>query len=179
MNRIWIDGREYAGPEDMPPEVRRDYERALAMGEDSDGDGIPDFVEMRSGEESSVGDSTEIRTSTEIVINGETFSSWDDVPEGSRRLFHRVMDDFPHADRLLRGAGRPGEFFEKLADPDDLGDGPGSEPTIRMSTTLRTSTGDPRPTSGREVRIELGGGVGWYVALALALLLIWVLFFGG
>jgi len=50
VSPIWIDGREYAGPEAMSPEVRRDYERALSMGKDRDGDGIPDFVEIGSQE---------------------------------------------------------------------------------------------------------------------------------
>jgi len=89
------------------------------------------------------------------------------------------MGGFPHADKLLEGLDGPSEFFEKLTDPNEDRGEVNSEPEIRMSTTVQTSSLGPRPARGREVRINLGGGTGWVVALALALLLIWVFFFGG
>ena len=43
--RIIVNGREYAGPEEMPPETRAAYEGAMGVFADSDGDNIPDLFE--------------------------------------------------------------------------------------------------------------------------------------
>jgi hypothetical protein len=42
---IVINGREYESADEMPPEIREVYERALALTADADGNGVPDVLE--------------------------------------------------------------------------------------------------------------------------------------
>lgn len=43
--KIVINGREYASADEMPPEIREVYERALALTADADANGVPDVLE--------------------------------------------------------------------------------------------------------------------------------------
>ena len=47
ITRITVNGRTYASVEEMPPEVRREYERAMGqLMTDRDGNGVPDLFEQ-------------------------------------------------------------------------------------------------------------------------------------
>lgn len=45
VRKIVINGREYASADEMPPEIREVYERALALTADADANGVPDVLE--------------------------------------------------------------------------------------------------------------------------------------
>ena len=45
QTRITVNGREHQRVDEMPPEVRRQYERAMSMLADADGNGVPDILE--------------------------------------------------------------------------------------------------------------------------------------
>jgi hypothetical protein len=46
--KLSINGKEYASVDDMPPEVRELYEKAMSA-LDKDGNGVPDFAEGKGG----------------------------------------------------------------------------------------------------------------------------------
>jgi hypothetical protein len=62
------NGKEYANPDEMPPEIRTAYEQALAKGHIS----------------------TRPQT-TKITINGKTYESADDIPENLRPMYDQAM----------------------------------------------------------------------------------------
>ncbi len=59
QTKIVFNGREFSGPDDMPPEIRKAYEEVMSgVLTDSDRDGIPDIVENGGG----AGIFTDVRT---------------------------------------------------------------------------------------------------------------------
>jgi hypothetical protein len=48
-DKIVFNGKEYSSPDEMPPEVRRTYDRMLQMLPDEDRTGVPDLFEGKSG----------------------------------------------------------------------------------------------------------------------------------
>ena len=83
--RILFNGQEYAGPEAMPPDVRRAYERALAAFADADRNGIPDILERGA-----LGNVVVIRQSS-ITVNGKDLTSVGEMPAPVRQLYEQAM----------------------------------------------------------------------------------------
>jgi hypothetical protein len=90
--RIVVNGREYAGPEQLPAELRSEYEQAMAALADKNGNGIPDILEMHlGGAISPPGDSpVRVVTSHEIVIDGQSFDNFDQIPVDKRKLVEDI-----------------------------------------------------------------------------------------
>lgn len=96
QTRITVNGREYASVADMPPEVRQQYERAMSVLADKDGNGVPDVLEGLGAVESRTFDddgnavvSSEV-TSSHYVINGKSYARLEDVPAELRELIRRA-----------------------------------------------------------------------------------------
>src|SRR4051812_14736764 len=67
--KITINGQSYESVDQMPPEVRKQYETAMSMLADRDGNGIPDVLEGK-------GEGPKAFTSvSRVVVNGKTFST--------------------------------------------------------------------------------------------------------
>ncbi len=79
-NRITINNRTYGSVEEMPPDVRAQYERAMAALPDENHNGVPDILEQNGATHVS-----KITTVTRLVINGREYSSLEDVPPDLRR----------------------------------------------------------------------------------------------
>jgi hypothetical protein len=69
--RIRYQGQEYSNPNDLPPDARAAYERALA----GQGNVIPSGGKM-----------------TQFVVNGQPFSSPAEMPEAERKLYEDAME---------------------------------------------------------------------------------------
>jgi hypothetical protein len=90
--RITVNGKEYRGVEEMPPEVRRQYARAMSMLADKDGNGVPDILEGGASITSTTFDhagdaliTTEV-TKSDVVVNGQRYARLEDVPAELREL---------------------------------------------------------------------------------------------
>ena len=68
-----VNGKEYAALEEMPPELREAYERAL-----------------RSGAGVSI-EKPQVSVESKIVFNGQEYRSPDAMPEEVRRVYQSVM----------------------------------------------------------------------------------------
>ena len=53
--KITVNGKTYASVEEMPAEVRQQYERAMSMLPDRDGNGVPDVLEGKGPPPDGVG----------------------------------------------------------------------------------------------------------------------------
>jgi hypothetical protein len=82
--KIVFNGQEYEGVDAMPPDVRKEYERALANLRESGGEEILSILQ-RGGE-------TDIKaTVREFVVNGKKYDSVEAMPPEVRRAYERAM----------------------------------------------------------------------------------------
>jgi len=69
---IRCNGQDYASAEEMPPDIRRAYEQAMASMKDS------------GGVQGS-------KTSTRIILNGKDYASVEEMPLDVRQLYERAI----------------------------------------------------------------------------------------
>ena len=83
--RITVDGKTYASVEEMPADVRREYEETIGrLLADRDGNGVPDVFESGTVEGADV---ARVTTTSEVYeINGRRYDSLDDVPPEFREM---------------------------------------------------------------------------------------------
>jgi hypothetical protein len=89
---ITINGQTYNSIQDLPPDIRRQYEAAMQLL--SKNSGLP--IDPKAGDVliSTTADpghhafkTFSTMTTSRIVINGKEYSRWEDVPFASRALF--------------------------------------------------------------------------------------------
>ncbi len=79
-----LNGKEYDGIEAMPPDVRRDYEAVLESLKNTGGEEVLSLLER--------GDRTSIKaTFREIVVNGKTYGSIEEMPAEVRRVYEQAV----------------------------------------------------------------------------------------
>jgi hypothetical protein len=119
--KITINGREYDSPEQMPPDVRKIYDGALAMGapllEDRDGNGVPDLLEGKAGFKLAA------RVAKALLVNGVKYNSPDEMPPDVRQLYEQTM--------AKAKAGGSGVKID----------------TVRFAPTFTFRIGGPRPAA--------------------------------
>jgi hypothetical protein len=109
---ITVNGQEYSSIDQMPPEVRQEYERAMSFLADHHGDGIPDLLEH--ARKANVGAATStpaiadksksfstVIQSTRYVVNGRQYDRLEDVPAHLQKAIVRseqpLLDTMPTA----------------------------------------------------------------------------------
>ena len=98
---IVIDGKTYKSVEEMPEDVRRNYESALSQLADNDRNGIPDALEnlvsLTDQNKDGLPDafkglsSNIIASSTKIIANGTEYNSLDELPPDIRAKYEQAM----------------------------------------------------------------------------------------
>ena len=81
---ILIDGKTYKSVDEMPEEVRREYERAISSLKDQNGNRIPDIVEGTAGEKV-------VANAIKIIVDGKEFNSIDQLPPEARAKYEKAM----------------------------------------------------------------------------------------
>jgi hypothetical protein len=83
-NLIVIDGKTYTSPNEMPPDVRAKYEKAMRPLRDQDRDGVPDLFNAAS--------STQVVSSTnKFVVDGREYKGIEDLPPEARAKYEQAM----------------------------------------------------------------------------------------
>ena len=90
VGRITVNGKTYSSVDEMPPDVRRQYEQAMqsAMA-DRDGNGVPDIFEhpTSAGSATSVG----VNSVQHFTVNGKSYDRIEDVPAEFRHAMEKAM----------------------------------------------------------------------------------------
>src|SRR5215216_7409097 len=98
---IVIDGKTYRSVDEMPEDVRRQYEQAMSSLKDQNGNripdafennlltdknrnGIPDIIDTTSGEKI-------FANTMKILVDGKEFNSLDDLPPEARAKYEKAM----------------------------------------------------------------------------------------
>jgi hypothetical protein len=73
--KIVVNGQEYSSPDQLPPEAREAYDRAMGALADRDSNGIPDVLEVALEKATAApagesGTAVQIYTSHKIIVNG-------------------------------------------------------------------------------------------------------------
>jgi hypothetical protein len=94
-NQIFFNGQTYASLEDMPPEAREAYQKLMGLLADQDGNGVPDLVDgLRQGQPPDAllkPLASAMSSFTQIVYNGQAFSSVEAMPPEARRAYEQAL----------------------------------------------------------------------------------------
>ena len=99
---IVIDGKTYNSVNEMPEDVRRQYEQAMSSFKDQDSNRVPDVLESNNlfadNNRNGIPDSLEngpgapiIANAVKVVVDGKEFNSLDDLPPEARRKYEQAM----------------------------------------------------------------------------------------
>jgi hypothetical protein len=98
--KIVLNGKEYDGIDAMPPDVRKDYEAVLESLKTTGGEEVLSLLQR--------GDRTSIKTTfREIVVNGKTYGSVDEMPVEVRRMYEQAVARMGSAAAAGSAAPRP------------------------------------------------------------------------
>ena len=87
--KIVINGREYDGIDQMPPDVRQQYLQLVGSLGDADRNGVPDVLE-RPG-------SSSVEVNTSIIYNGREYKDRSELPAEVREILERMPPPQPGA----------------------------------------------------------------------------------
>ena len=98
---IVIDGKTYKSVDEMPEDVRRNYESVMSQLGDNDRNGIPDvlenFTNLSDQNKNGMPDSIEgmisnvISSTTKIIANGTEYNNLDELPPDVRAKYEQAM----------------------------------------------------------------------------------------
>jgi hypothetical protein len=98
---IVIDGKTYRSVDEMPEDVRRNYESAMRQLGDENRDGIPDALEnltnLADQNQNGMPDSIEgmisnvVSSTTKIFAEGKEYNSLDELPPDIRAKYEQAM----------------------------------------------------------------------------------------
>lgn len=84
QTRINVNGKDYSSVDDMPPDVRRQYNETMKLLADRDGNGVPDVFEGKFPPGKNVNVTTV--TSSSVMFNGKMLNSAEELPDEVRNL---------------------------------------------------------------------------------------------
>ena len=164
---IVIDGKTYKSVDEMPEDVRRNYENAM-RDLDKNQNGVPDMLEnMKSFAnvnkdgmpDAFAGLVSNVISSTKIIADGKTYNSLDELPPEIRAKYDQAMSSMD--------ANRNGvpDFMEGMM---NLPNQPTNNVAVTFGTaSLTPASRQPMPVSSA---IELESSGGWMLSLAGVLL---------
>lgn len=152
-----INGRTYHSLDEMPPDVRRQYDRMMQLLADRDGNGIPDGIEHPE------------RITTDPLIGTVSESS---IIVSSTRMFEDGKE--------VTSADLPADIREKISQA--FGDAQTKRPQTSDTTAARWTLDDGRPPADDHSTVRSGIWLNWpslLLLLAAAALLagaaVWVM----
>ena len=139
-----VNGKSYASLDEMPPEVRQEYEQAMGLLADKDQNGVPDVFEgmMQAGNVNV--QTTTITGPAQFIVDGKTYASVDDLPPEARQKYEQAL---PKLRQVMGDANQNGvpDVFDRMFPAQ-----PAPPPTPAESTTDATSSSpllDTAPTN--------------------------------
>ena len=92
MPSFIVNGQSYASLDEMPPDVRQNYEQAMAIWADKNQNTIPDTLESLLGTDNVTMQTTPINVSTTLInVDGKQYSNIDAMPPEARQRYEQAM----------------------------------------------------------------------------------------
>ena len=170
--RIVIDGKTYNSVNEMPPDVRAKYEQAMNGLKDGNQNRVPDAFEsmniLSDQNNNGVPDVFESMSATNVtsnimkfVVNGQEFSSLDDLPPEARARYEQAIGNL---DKNRNGIP---DFVEDMMGM-TAGTQTPNQQSHQVMSTPRSASYAPQPASPT---ITPDTSNGWMLALAGIVLL--------
>ena len=110
--KIVIGGREYHSRDELPAELREQFDRISGLLADKNGNGIPDGLEGTLPAQLLPPGTPPIQlVSQQIVVNGREFGSLEELPPDLRRQLSGQMATTLKSAKELDGLPSPGSTF--------------------------------------------------------------------
>ena len=172
-NGISFNGVAYVSVDDMPPDVRRDYERLLAALGDENRDGVPDLIE---GLVQKSGKTPQVFTSSTVMVNGQVVSGEADLPPVLRQRLERLIGQLDTDHNGVTDAAEAQQAADRdrftAAAPQLYG-----EPAFQPAPPMAPAASVVSPENGQRRWMWLGlvaGVAAVLVCGGLALVALWV-----
>ncbi len=108
MPAITINGKVYTNPEDIPPDLQEAYQKALEVLHDSDGNGVPDFLEGKPLVNiSGTSGDLDVEVDTRFIVGDNVFTRLDELPPEARMKYERAMQQVAKILPDMDGDGIP------------------------------------------------------------------------
>ena len=108
---IIVNGKSYASLDELPPDVRQQYEQAMGVLADQNQNGVPDVFEgmLNTGSAQTI-----TSTSSQFIVDGKTYSSVDELPPEARQKYEQAL---PKINQAMSDANQNGvpDIFENQA----------------------------------------------------------------
>ena len=92
MPKFVVNGKTYTSLDEMPPDIRQSYEQAMGLLRDENQNGMPDILEGKTGANVSTFETTlNLPGSTQIIADGKTYSSVDEMPADARITYDQAI----------------------------------------------------------------------------------------
>lgn len=128
MPKIVINGQSYDSPDDIPANAREAYQKALEVLHDSDGNGIPDFLEGKPVQNVSNGQiKVDVRSGSQIIVGDKIFSNPEELPPEVRLKYDQAVAKLGPLMSDTNGNGIPDILEGKISRP--------PAETVTMSST--------------------------------------------
>ena len=182
--QINYNGKTYNSLEEMPPEVRAAYQQAMALLADQNGNGMPDFLDglMQGQSLDALVKPLNVlaSTHTQIVFNGQTYTSVDQMPPEARRAYEQAMGAVDQnrngvPDALEQGGIQTGQPMVNVTTLSAAGSAPRPAPFASPYTPAGVEPDHPAARAGR-LRTALFVVLGLAVVVLLAALALVALF---
>jgi hypothetical protein len=108
MPKIMVNGQSYDSPDDMPASVRDAYLKAMEVLHDSDGNGVPDFLEGKPIQNINNGSvSMNLRSGSLIILGDKIFTDPNELPPDARLKYDQAVAKLGPLMSDLNGNGIP------------------------------------------------------------------------
>jgi hypothetical protein len=97
QKRIVIDGKMYNSIDEMPEDVRKQYEQAMSSLKDQSGTDIADMLADKNKNsipdiiENTTGGAPIVKSTIKVVVNGKEYNSLEDLPPDVRAKYAKAM----------------------------------------------------------------------------------------
>lgn len=163
MPAITINGKVYANPDDVPVELRSAYLKALEVVHDTNGNGIPDFLEGKPARKAGgLPINLEVEADTRFVVGDNVFARLDDLPPEARMKYDQAKKMVA---KILPDSNSDGI-------PDLLEGMPGGAALPRQPSTTQIFSRDSMPSVFQDESTDIRRAIKLAVFITLLLVLV-------
>jgi hypothetical protein len=154
MPQLIYKGKTYASIDDMPPDIREIYKRAMGILVDNDHNGVPDILEGKSAGNTPIIQSTQIQIDPpQFIADGKVYASAAELPLDKRQKLAQAMARLDPLLMDVKGDGLSDIMKSEISEQSEK-----AKPDESMVTQEFPGAGSQNPPSSMisEVTINYG-----------------------